>query len=106
MIEVLQQIGVSVLGIALYILISVRKYIKTKEARTLTFWHAVWIEKRLQYVYAMLLVVLISVIIKTLPTAGETIKQLTGFDVSGNLMSFFSLGFVILGSIDSDMSKK
>lgn len=106
MIEILEQIGVSILGIALYVLLSVRKYIKTKEARTLTFWHAVWIEKRLQYIYALVLVVLFSIIIKILPTASETIKTLTGFDVAGNLMSFFSIGFGILASIDSDLSKK
>lgn len=106
MLEILEQIGVSVLGIVLYVLLSVRKYIKNKEARTLTFWQAVWIEKRLQYVYALALVVLFSIIIKILPTATETIKNLTGFDVANNLMSFFSIGFGILASIDSDLSKK
>lgn len=106
MIQILEQIGISLLGVILYLLISIRKYLKLKEARTKVFWQAIWIERRIQIAYTLLLVSIISITVQALPAAAETIKASTGFDVAGNLMSFFSLGFAILGSIDSDMSKK
>lgn len=102
MIDILQQIGISFLGMFLYTLLAFRKYIKRKEASKLVFWQSVWIESRLQYLYAVLLIVVISVIIKVLPNAGQTIYSLTGFDVSNSLMSFLTLGFATLGSIDSE----
>lgn len=101
MIEILEQIGVAFLGAFIYTLIAFRKYISTKEARTLVFWQSLWIESRIMYMYTFVMIVVLSVTIKALPDAGETIMNLSGFDVKGNLMSFFSLGFAILAGLDS-----
>ena len=105
MIEILQHIGVGLLGMIVYTLIAFRKYLKRKDIVTKAFWNAILLESLPNHVWTTAVLIVLSLTIHYLPESGEVLETLTGFNVAGNLMAFFTLGLTIASSLDSDKTK-
>lgn len=98
---ILEQLGVSSLGILLYNLWKIRKFLKNpKQMQTKAFWVALWIEIKFVLLWTYLMLVVLATTIFFYPELGASIKSMTGFDVNSSIISFFTLGGILSSVVD------
>lgn len=99
MIEILQNFGLGVLGLAIYVLWSVREYLREFDL------HKLVRENKAFWYWSMAMLLASSTLLVVAPDSASAIKTMTGLDLFSETMSYVSLG-IALGGISSSIPKK
>ena len=98
--EVLEHIGMGILGILLYNAFAFRKHFK--HVYTKVFWASYWDKSKVKLVWSILMILLVSGIVYISPESANSIKELTGLDIANSLPAYLTFGLGVSSLADTE----